>query len=234
MGEGSVSQPHWHLSRGGTQFGPLSFSELLRMAELGKLQADDLLWKPGYENWKPASAVPGLLTPPPPTSNNAFTTSSPHAERAEAASGHTAKPSNTALAKGEPKLRFEALRRLWRGEQPLGAAYWLYFVAGTFVASIAGLLMAAAVQYAVEYVWLGEGTLGKGALLLYAPFSVLAPALYQVFAGVGAWRSASWRRVTGILARISIFFALSVTLLLLASSFMPLFKGDILRLLPAS
>jgi hypothetical protein len=125
----------------------------------------------------------------------------------------------------EPSAFTEGLRRLWRGEQPLWEAFWLYLVVGTFVASILGLLLAAAVEYAVEHVGLGEALGKSGALLLYAPFSVLGPALYQVFAAVGAWRSASWRRVTGVLARICIFFSLSVTLLLIGSVFYAAFQG---------
>jgi hypothetical protein len=70
----------------------------------------------------------------------------------------------------------------------------------------------------MEYV--RGGPIGDaGAVLLYAPFSFLAPALYQVFAGIGAWRSASSRHVIGILARVCIFFSLSVTLLLIGSMF---------------
>jgi hypothetical protein len=81
---------------------------------------------------------------------------------------------------------------------------------GSLLASILGLLLAAAVQYALEYVGLGEALGKSDALLLYAPLSVLA---------VGAWRSASRRGVTGILANMSIFFSLSVTLLLIGSMF---------------
>jgi uncharacterized membrane protein YraQ (UPF0718 family) len=117
------------------------------------------------------------------------------------------------------------LRRLWRGEQPLWKAFWLYFVAGSLLASLLGLLLAAAVEYAVEHVVVGEAVGETGALLLYAPFSFLAPVLYQVFAGVGVWRSASWRRVTGILARIWIFFSFTVTLLLIGSLFYAAFQG---------
>jgi hypothetical protein len=64
MAEAGASTPHWHLLRDGKQYGPLSDSELLRLAELGKLQPDDLVWKPGFDAWRPARSVPGLLSPP--------------------------------------------------------------------------------------------------------------------------------------------------------------------------
>jgi GYF domain 2 len=56
---------HWHLSREGQQYGPMSHQKLLEMVEHGQLQADDLLWRPGYDAWRPASDIPGLLKPPP-------------------------------------------------------------------------------------------------------------------------------------------------------------------------
>jgi hypothetical protein len=116
------------------------------------------------------------------------------------------------VEKVEPSAFTDNLRRLWRGEQPLWEAFWIYLVVGSLVASTLGLLFAGVVQYVGL-----EEALGKSAalLLVYVPFSILAPALYQVFAAVGAWRSASWRLVTGILARIWIIFSVSITLFLI-------------------
>ena len=64
MGEDSVSQSEWHLARGGKQHGPITGRQLLLLAEQGKLQPDDLLWKRGFDDWKAASSIPGLLNPP--------------------------------------------------------------------------------------------------------------------------------------------------------------------------
>jgi GYF domain 2 len=47
----------WHLKRDDKQFGPLTDRELLLLAERGGLRAGDLLWKPGYDGWKPVGAV---------------------------------------------------------------------------------------------------------------------------------------------------------------------------------
>jgi hypothetical protein len=65
MGE-KASQPIWHLSRDGKQYGPISDEELRRLIELGKLSRDDLLWRPGFADWRAASTVPGIFTPPGP------------------------------------------------------------------------------------------------------------------------------------------------------------------------
>jgi GYF domain 2 len=59
-----AAQPKWLMSRGGKQFGPFSAPVLSEMAQLGTLRADDLLWKPGDVEWKPASTMSGLWKPP--------------------------------------------------------------------------------------------------------------------------------------------------------------------------
>ena len=56
----SSPEPVWYISRGGEQRGPLSNSVLLRLAELGRLRSDDLVWHPGFENWTTAGSIPGL------------------------------------------------------------------------------------------------------------------------------------------------------------------------------
>jgi hypothetical protein len=47
----------WYLARGDKQWGPLADRELLLLAERGGLKTDDLLWKPGFESWKPVREV---------------------------------------------------------------------------------------------------------------------------------------------------------------------------------
>ncbi len=51
----------WHLSRGGTRYGPYSFEDLRRRAERGEDRADDLLWRPGVAEWADAASVLGLV-----------------------------------------------------------------------------------------------------------------------------------------------------------------------------
>jgi hypothetical protein len=59
----------WHLSRGNEKHGPISDRELRLLAELGQLRGDDLLWRPGFDGWKAANCLPGVLSPPPVRSN---------------------------------------------------------------------------------------------------------------------------------------------------------------------
>jgi GYF domain 2 len=60
-----MTQVVWHLSRGPGHQTVISDEALRRLAELGKVDANDLLWRPGFHSWIPAWSVSGLVTPPP-------------------------------------------------------------------------------------------------------------------------------------------------------------------------
>jgi hypothetical protein len=47
----------WYVARGDKQYGPLADRELLLLAERGGLRTDDLLWKSGFDCWKPVHAL---------------------------------------------------------------------------------------------------------------------------------------------------------------------------------
>jgi hypothetical protein len=51
----------WYFSHDGTQHGPVPYSELERLAENGEFDpADDLVWREGMNDWKPAGSVEEL------------------------------------------------------------------------------------------------------------------------------------------------------------------------------
>ena len=52
-----ASQIQWYLAREGQQYGPLSEAELAKFVELGHLQPNDLLWREGFPDWRPAMVV---------------------------------------------------------------------------------------------------------------------------------------------------------------------------------
>jgi hypothetical protein len=58
-------KPVWQISRGDERPCLLSDRELLMLAELGHLQANDLLWRPGFEGWRTVRSLMGDLTTPP-------------------------------------------------------------------------------------------------------------------------------------------------------------------------
>ncbi len=54
-------KPQWHVAtKSGNQFGPWPLVELKRRAENGELAADDLVWRSGMTDWKPAAQLPEL------------------------------------------------------------------------------------------------------------------------------------------------------------------------------
>lgn len=178
MDEGSSAQPQWHMSRGGKQFGPFSAPDLSKMAEIGTLRADDLVWKPGYDGWKPASTVPGLIRPP-------------------------ALPTAKSAA---PKRLLDALRRLGRGQQPLGEAFWLYGVVGIYAAIFAAALVFWVLGKALQYLGFGEN---EGALIaVFIALPLLLLYLVVAYVGIFIWRSASGRGFWGVLARLAVLFVL--------------------------
>lgn len=59
-GDSGQRAASWYLARGDKRYGPLGDRELLLLAEKGGLKTDDLLWKPGFETWKPVHAVCGV------------------------------------------------------------------------------------------------------------------------------------------------------------------------------
>jgi hypothetical protein len=102
---------------------------------------------------------------------------------------------NASQATGEPTDE-GIFRRLWRGRLPLWDAFWTYYVLGQVLAYFIGIFIAA-----------GSGPLfaEEHALIPTILFGMIAPIPYQVFAGVGVWRSASGRGVLGMLARLIVF-----------------------------
>ena len=60
-----ASSTQWYLAREGQQFGPISEAELAKFIELGHLQPNDLLWREGFPDWRPAMVVFPPRTQPP-------------------------------------------------------------------------------------------------------------------------------------------------------------------------
>ena len=47
----------WYLSRNGQQHGPFSDADVANFARLGQLHANDLIWREGFANWRPAQTI---------------------------------------------------------------------------------------------------------------------------------------------------------------------------------
>lgn len=50
----------WFLGRDGQQYGPIKNDEMQTLARLGQLRGNDLLWRAGLADWRPAAEVFGL------------------------------------------------------------------------------------------------------------------------------------------------------------------------------
>ncbi len=51
----------YHISRNGQQSGPYTEEQLRQMAASGQLQPQDLTWRQGDANWRPAAEIPDLF-----------------------------------------------------------------------------------------------------------------------------------------------------------------------------
>ena len=60
------SQIDWYLARDGQQHGPLSENEMRAFVDLGHLRPDDLIWRAGFADWRPAPEVFALHAMPAP------------------------------------------------------------------------------------------------------------------------------------------------------------------------
>jgi hypothetical protein len=52
----------WYYASGDEKIGPLTREELQEHADSGRLTREDLVWRDGLEEWKPASSLKGLFT----------------------------------------------------------------------------------------------------------------------------------------------------------------------------
>src|SRR5262245_61530366 len=69
---GQAQEAQWYLARDGKQHGPISEAELTKFIEQGHLQPNDLVWREGFTEWRPAMLVfpargrPAASAPAPP------------------------------------------------------------------------------------------------------------------------------------------------------------------------
>ena len=51
----------WYYARKGERFGPVPLAKVKSLADQGWLMPDDLVWRPGMADWRPAASVKGLF-----------------------------------------------------------------------------------------------------------------------------------------------------------------------------
>ena len=57
-----MSDKVWHYTVGDDQFGPVTSDELKKLAEAGKVNPTDQVWKEGMDDWMPASKMQGMFS----------------------------------------------------------------------------------------------------------------------------------------------------------------------------
>lgn len=65
---GIDAENQWYIARDGQQHGPISETEMRLFVDNGHLKSTDLLWRPGFPDWRPAHTVfpPPKVDPAPP------------------------------------------------------------------------------------------------------------------------------------------------------------------------
>jgi hypothetical protein len=173
-----MSAIEWYYARDNKQMGPVSAAELKRLASVGSLVPDDLVWREGMTAWAPARNVRGLFDEEGPTAaapavdRPVAKTDEPPAKVAETA----AKPRETPPRVASRHL-FDALLDKYR---PHFNAHFIETTAGLFRAcGTYGLLVAAALA-AVFSVILATKLDAVECLLYGAVAILLALALHYV------------------------------------------------------
>lgn len=71
---GQQADIQWYIARDGKQHGPLSDVEMRTFVAQGHLKPTDLIWRPGFADWRPAPAVFPFQQPAPPAAPQRPTT----------------------------------------------------------------------------------------------------------------------------------------------------------------
>jgi hypothetical protein len=94
-----MAEAIWYYAVDDQEHGPITSAQLKSLAEAGKLKPDDLVWREGLDDWKPAREVSGLFAagqkttprttepaPPPPSAASPITAPAPSPAPSPAAS----------------------------------------------------------------------------------------------------------------------------------------------------
>jgi len=182
------AQGEYFLFRDEKQYGPYPFHILIEAVRRDVIKKTDLIWRPGWEEWRPAAYVEGLYSPPGSDGSRTHSTSSPASvDQPKAASSNEKAPDSSqaeiAVASHVAQRKRNYLVRHWRGELSLPVSYWLNgLLASIFIVAVT-----------VLFAGLVGGVRNSGLIaILIITFLVVIVALMTWQCG-GTWRSASRR-----------------------------------------
>lgn len=106
---GPAQHIEWYLAREGQQYGPVSDTELEKILELGHLREQDLVWRAGFSEWRPARDVfphifgPAAKVAPPPADRAAPPGAGPGQQPQRGATGQPGPGAQGGMAgRGQP------------------------------------------------------------------------------------------------------------------------------------
>lgn len=105
----------WYIARDGKQHGPLSDVEMRAFVAQGHLKPTDLIWRPGFADWRPAPAVFSFQAPEPPgpaPRPGVTRPTGPSARTAPSANERSFEPERIRVARGDSGTRPSRAARL--------------------------------------------------------------------------------------------------------------------------
>ncbi|WP_072387019.1 DUF4339 domain-containing protein [Hyphomicrobium sp. CS1BSMeth3] len=194
----------WYYATDGDAVGPVTLSDLERMARRGQLRREHLVWTASMSGWEPASSIAELWPAPPPLPPRPQPT--PTASQARDAVPSVARPASEEGFQHIGVRHVETADswpvRHWQGDLPLWKAYWLVGVL---------LSIAYGAPFNAMFVWLENQPFSRDQVLTIVLSSLALLTAVGVWQLVGIWRSAGnhihstngdWRRFWSVLARI--------------------------------
>ena len=147
---GQQADIQWYIAREGKQHGPLSDVEMRTFVAQGHLKPTDLIWRPGFADWRPAPAVfpfqqpePAAATPRPTTQGRRAEPARGSAPAAGAATPERSfEPNRIRVAQGSDDSRAPARRRalgIVVALALLSGCSWYVWQSGTIASLIDGL-----------------------------------------------------------------------------------------------
>ena len=180
---------HWWVGKDGQRLGPYSLTKLQQLVGAGELTPSDLVWRDGFDGWKRADEVAGLLAPPPlPTDYTATTDEelecpirTPELDDSKAPVDPIPKAPTTISDPATPaKSRNQSyIARHWNGHLSLPVSYWI----NLYVLSV---LLVVSFNFMLDDSEIGDTRL-EIAGLLGLIIALLPITVWQI---VGVWRSA--------------------------------------------
>ncbi|MDX2307615.1 MAG: GYF domain-containing protein [Hyphomicrobium sp.] len=130
-----TGQDIWYIAREGKQHGPLSDAEMTKLVELGHLKPSDLVWRPGFEEWRAAADAFPQVQPATPSSQSAVSSSGPPASNAPAAKTDTASATSAAASSSASSNVAASAASAYVSPQPIQSKFDVSKMAGPAAAT---------------------------------------------------------------------------------------------------